>query len=281
MTRPQALLLCLFGVAVLSPDALLIRLTGLEEFTVLFWRGLMQSVVILTGLFLWRGRALFSDIAAGGWRGVTYALLFGLTASGFIYATVNTIVANTLFIVATSPVWAALMGRVFLREPITRLTAATIGLVLLGMGLIAMESWGGAGHWRGDLAALICAVGLAAALTIARSVPVSLVPMTGLGGFAILGIGFALGGAEVPHADAWIPLLTMGLVVVPVSFTVITLAARSLAPSDSALIMLLEAPFGLAIVWAVLGEAPGPLTLLGGTVVLMTLAASNIIRSRA
>ncbi|MEL6582531.1 MAG: DMT family transporter [Pseudomonadota bacterium] len=280
MTRTQALLICLLGVIVLSPDALLIRLTGLDAFTVLFWRGVMQSLVILTALYLWRGNRLWSEMRATGWRGFAYAALFGFTASGFVYATVNTTVANTLFIVATSPIWAALLGAVFLKERITRATALTIGAVLCGMALIAAESWGGAGRWQGDVAALMCAVLLAAALTIARSVPASLVPMAGAGGFAILGVGFVMGGAVLPAASAWPPLLAMGLIVVPLSFSLITWAARSLPPSDSALIMLLEAPFGLAIVWAILGEQPGPLALIGGCIVLGSLAVSNIIRSR-
>ncbi|MEL7214876.1 MAG: DMT family transporter [Pseudomonadota bacterium] len=280
MTRPQALLLCLFGVMVLSPDALLIRLSGTHEFTVLVWRGIMQSAVILTALFLWRGTALFSDIRAGGWRGVAYAVLFGFTASGFVYATSNTTVANTLFIVATSPIWAALMGWAFLGERISRGLAVTIVMVMIGMGFIAAGSVGGAGTLHGDLAALLCAVGLALTLTIARSVPVSLVPMTGLGGVAILSVGLLFGGAAIPAPEAWPYLLAMGLIVVPISFSLITLAARALPPSDSSLILLLEAPFGIAIVWAILGERPGPLALAGGVIVLITLAISNVMRAR-
>jgi drug/metabolite transporter (DMT)-like permease len=44
--------------------------------------------------------------------------------------------------------------------------------------------------------------------------------------------------------------------------------------------MLLEAIFGPLLVWAVIGETPGPWTLAGGAVVLGALAVSNWIGLR-
>lgn len=275
MKRGMALLICLVGVIVLSPDALLIRLSETPAETVLVWRGILQSAVILTALSLWRGRQLVGDIRAGGWQGIGYAVLFGFTASGFVFATLNTSVANTLFIVATTPVWAMIFGAVFLGERVTGGGLVTIFFVMFGMALIALESAGGQGHWHGDIAALSCAMLLAVALTLARSVKVSLVPMAGLGGVSILVVGLVLGGAALPAPSAYPSLLVMGLLVVPVSFSLITIAARHLPPSDTALILLLEAPFGLTIVWMVLGETPGPMALWGGGMVLATLALSN------
>jgi len=66
-------------------------------------------------------------------------------------------------------------------------------------------------------------------------------------------------------------MLLLGLVVVPVSLTLITLGPRYIPAPEAGLIMRLEALLAPLWVWLVLGEVPTMQTLLGGTIIISTL----------
>lgn len=279
MTPARASLVALIGVIVLSPDALIIKTMGLPAEMTLFWRGVMQFSVITAALLILKRGALWGEMRSAGWGGIGYCVVFGFSASGFVFAASYTTVANTLFLVATSPVWAAIIGWLVLGEKITWRVQLTIVAVLTGIALIAVESLGGDGVWYGDLAALVCAISLAIAFTITRRAKnISMVPMTGAAGIVIALCGVAMGGMMIPPVEAVPSLLLMGVIVVPVSFSLITIAARYMNPAETSLIMLLEAPFGLFVVWLMLGHAPGPLAMVGGSIVLGSIAALNVSR---
>src|SRR3546814_5667322 len=67
--------------------------------------------------------------------------------------------------------------------------------------------------------------------------------------------------------------LIMGLLVVPVSFALITVGPRYLPAAEVGLITLLETVLGPLWVWLVLAEYPGDRALLGGALVVLALAA--------
>jgi len=46
------LLITIAGVLVICPDTLLLRLIDADQWTVLFWRGLISGLVILASLFV-------------------------------------------------------------------------------------------------------------------------------------------------------------------------------------------------------------------------------------
>ena len=75
-------------------------------------------------------------------------------------------------------------------------------------------------------------------------------------------------------------LIAGALVVVPVAFTLLTLGPRYISAPEASLLMLLETALGPLWVWAVIGEQPGTLTLVGGGIVVTTLAAHAVWRLR-
>ena len=64
-TKPAlfGVLIALFGVLVLTPDTLVIRLSELERWPLLGWRGILMGTVLLLG---WR--LLFSQNPSSEWR---------------------------------------------------------------------------------------------------------------------------------------------------------------------------------------------------------------------
>jgi drug/metabolite transporter (DMT)-like permease len=70
----------------------------------------------------------------------------------------------------------------------------------------------------------------------------------------------------------------MGLVVLPLSFGLIFLGPRYIPAPEVSLVLLLEAVLGPYWVWLALGEEPSARTLVGGSVVLATLALHSVLR---
>jgi drug/metabolite transporter (DMT)-like permease len=74
--------------------------------------------------------------------------------------------------------------------------------------------------------------------------------------------------------------LAMGLIVVPISFALITVGPRYLPAPEVGLLMLLETVLGPIWVWLAIGEYPGDLALVGGALVVATLAGHTVAGGR-
>ncbi|MFP4273589.1 MAG: DMT family transporter [Paracoccaceae bacterium] len=277
----KGLLITLFGVLTIAPDTLLIRLIDADHWAQAFWRSILSgSTVLVFVIVVARGRVL-APFRGFGWAAVALTLGFGLGNLLFVYSVTHTLVANTLFILATMPVFAALIARFVLGETVGARTWITIAVTLGGIGVIAFGSARGAGggSLAGDLAALGVAVLMATNFSIARVKRArSAVPFLALGTLlsGAVAWGVAGGAVTLPRQD-WIWMGLMGLWVVPVAFICISTGPRYLPAADVSLLMLLEAVFGPLLVWAVLGEWPGGWTLAGGAIVLGALAVSNLV----
>ncbi len=272
----RGLLITAAGVLVLSPDALLVRLIDTPAPTLLFWRGLLIGVAFAVLVLMLHGRGAGAAVRAVGRPGIAAGLIFGASTTGFTLSVLTTAAANTLIIVATGPLFAALMSRVFLKEHVTPGTWAAIGLVFVGITLTAA----GDAHRVplaeavriGDGLALLTALLLAANLNLFRRMAApDRSPALALGGFAAAA-AFApfARPLAVPAPDVpWLGLL--GLVVVPGAFALISRGPRYLPAPEVSMLILVETVLGTLWVWAVLGEAPTPAAWAGGALVLGTL----------
>lgn len=278
----RGFLITLAGVLVLTPDTLLVRLVDAGPLTQLFWRGTLSGVVILTAMALFARRALQTARTGLALSDLVVLAVYGTSNLLFVYSTTTTLVANTLFILATSPVFAALIARFVLGEHVPARTWGTILAVLAGIGVIAAGSGlGRGGSLIGDLAALGSALSLAIVFSAARVRPErSIVPVMGLSAL-LAGIvcGQAAPSLAVPEGD-WLWMILMGAVVVPLAFALIATGPRYLPAADVGLLMLLEAILGPLLVWWTLGEEPGRATFLGGAMVIGALFANNALMLR-
>ena len=64
-------------------------------------------------------------------------------------------------------------------------------------------------------------------------------------------------------------------VVVTVAFVLITIAPRYIPAAEVSLILPLETVGGTALVWWLLNEVPGYLTLVGAAIILITLTTHS------
>ena len=280
-THLKGLMITTLGVLFVVPDALFVRLIVAEPMVVAFWRGLTSGLIILVGLLLWQGPGVFAQVLRSGWRGLLYMVLIGFTSPGFVLAVTNTSVANVVFIFASMPIFSAIFARVFLGEPISRRVVVTMGFVVMGLAIIAYGSHENAlAHWSGDLFALMVCIAYAGALTLVRSLrDISMVPAIPIGylGAALVILPFVapLGAMAVQ----W-PLFWAHGVFIAVATCCLTLGPRYISSPEVSLLILLESVLAPLLVWAVVGENPGPWALLGGTVVVGALVISNMVALR-
>ena len=279
--QAKGLLITMLGALFVVPDSLFVRLIEAEALVIAFWRALLVGTLLTLGLLAWRGKTPFVAVLATGWAGVVYMLAAGASGVLFVLAVSMTSVANVVFIIASMPVFAALFSRLFLGERISRRMAATMASVFVGLAIIAWGSGETEGaSLAGDAVAALVAATFAAGLTAARKArAVSMVPgvaMAHLGAAAVLAL--VTSPAAMP-LDAW-PLVALHGVFIAASAIGLALGPRYITSAEVALLILLESVLAPLLVWAVIGENPGPWALTGGAVVISALAVSNILALR-
>lgn len=272
--NPQAygVLITLAGVMIFVPDALVMRLIGGDMLALAFWRGLLSGGIFLAGNLI---LARHTMPRRGEWLDRKGLLVIGLNAAGMLTwcsAMQYTTAANALLVLATAPFIAALLSWLTLRETIDRATALAIGLVFLGVVVIASGSMGH-GRLLGDAFALMNATAIAAYYVTLRTTGTrNMLPHLALG--SILGGVLALPFADFVPVDATTALLIFlsGAIILPGAAGLLMLGPRYLPAPEVSMITLLEVILGPLLVWAVIGENPGQMTLIGGTVIVVTVA---------
>ena len=276
--RAKGLLFSAMGVLIITPDGLLTRLVETDSWTLIFWRGLLSSIgICLILLLVYRGD-IWQKIRAIGLGGLYVAFTMSLGSIFFIFSITHTSVANTLFIVSTSPVFAALIGWIVLKEALPLRTWLVIAVVLCGIGIIALGNGVNRGSMLGNLAALCTAILAAVSLSMIRNFRErSMVPAAALAGVlsALWVIPLAQPTSVTPNETPLI--IVMGLLMLPLAFAFMYIGPRYLPAAEVSLMVLLEAILGPLWVWLVVGEDPGGYTLVGGTIVLVALAVNALL----
>lgn len=267
--------LAFIGVLVLSFDALLVRLAGTGSADVLFWRGLFIALALTLALRLLRGQWSWQALHAGGAPAGLLAISMGVMQALFVLAVMHTRVANVVVMLTVAPLFAAAFSGLFLGEWIARRTWIAIGLSIVGIAIVFGGSIGG-DHLFGDALALLVAIVTGANFTALRRLPgASRLGLLSAGGLAccLLALPFAAPLAVSAHTLA--VLAVMGLVQMPLAQVMMTGATRYLPSAEVTLFLTLEAIFGTLWVWLVIGEEPPGPTLVGGSLVLATLAVNS------
>ncbi len=273
----HGLLLTLCGVLLLTPDSLLVRMIGLDNWALIFWRGLLMAAALLIFHALRDRGRIWPRYRAIGRAGIVAGLLFAASTIGFVNALRTTSVANTLLIISTAPLISAVLSHLLFAQ-VTPLRTWIAVLVSLGGIVIIVSGSLQTGSGMGELWALLSALAISGHfLALGRGKGQDMSPAVTLGGVTLALSAWPFTGDLTPAATDWPWLALLGLVVLPGSFGLISIGPRYLPAAEVSLIMLLETILAPLLVWAVLGEYPGGRSLLGGAVVLLALIGNAIL----
>lgn len=266
----------LAGVFVLCPDALLIRLVSADNWTIIFYRGALAALVLVAFLAGQYRRDVFGLIRRFDRPAAISGIMYGIGNVCFVQSINQTLVANTLVILAATPLIAAVFSQLFLGERQRRKTWWAILIVMIGVGSIFVGSMG-TGHLAGDLLAIVSAIAMAGNLTALRRSQVGTpIPSVVLGGTLAALVALPFAAPTAVGSQDLLVLLALGVVILPVSFGLIFIGPRYLPAPEVALILLIEAILGPLFVWMVLGEIPGSRVLLAGAVIVGAVAIHAI-----
>lgn len=273
--------LVLLSGAVMSIGGPLIRLLeSADEWQFLTYRAAALVAVLWLVLTVRYPGRLLVTLRAAGWNGVLAGGFLACAFVGFVFSITHTTVANTLFLLSAAPFAAALLGWLVLGERVGRATwVAMLGAfagvaVMIGEGIAESDLFG-------DFAALGAALAFAGfSVALRRGRGVDMVPavlFAGIiSGITAAAVCLATGsGLVVPIRDIGLSF-TYGAVGIGGGLLLFTLGSRYVPAAELTLLSLTEVILGPIWVWLAFAEQPSGPTLLGGAILLGSIAALTL-----
>jgi drug/metabolite transporter (DMT)-like permease len=273
-------LLAFVAVMFITPDSLFIRLSNIDTWGLVFYRGIIPFFTVFIGMLFIYKLNFFKIFFSSGYHGVIYVITFSITNITFVVSIQNTNVANTLVMIATAPMLSAILSGIFLKEQPDKKTWISILITFLAIIFIFYDSLG-VGNFYGDILAFVTAIGLAVgAVTIRSARSKNLVPAAVVGKlFVALFALFFIDSFMLIEKDLIIvPLMCILCVAIP--FVLVTIAPRFIPAAEVNLFFLLETIIGPIWVWFVIKEKPSLETLVGGLVIITTIAVHSFLKLR-
>ncbi len=253
------------------------------EWQFLFYRSLGAALAILLYVLLTR-RPLLHTIRRTGATGLVGGLCLAVGFTGYVWGVMNSTVANALFLLSASPLFAALLGWMVLREPVSRSMWFAMSGVMAGVAIMIGEGLAEADLF-GDLAALAAAAGFAGfTVCIRRGRHTDMSPTILIAAAIVAALSGAMalaGGAglAVPVADVGLAA-AYGVLVIGAGIFMLTVGARHVPAAELVVLSLTEVVFGPIWVALAFGEVPSGLTLIGGAILLGSITTQAVLGMR-
>lgn len=272
-------LIAFAGALVLTPDTLFMRLSELDASAMLAWRGFLMGTTLIGFWLLMVGRKAMGELRSLATKaGVVVIFCHVMNAVLFNAGVAVAPVALVLLGVATVPVFSAITAYLIGGERITLATTITIVFVMVGIAVavIGHDQQGITLDARavfGAIAGLSVALAFAISFAVLRNTPsLAVLPTMGLGAFLAGSAGLVWGGsAAMLDGEVW-AIAVSGALILPLSFGLLMMATRHTHPSNVSLFLLLEAVLGPLWVWWGVGEELTTPTIVGGLIVVISLA---------
>ena len=141
-------LMAFVAVMFITPDSLFIRLSNVDTWGLVFYRGIIPFVTVFVGMLFIYKSSFFKLLYGNSIYGVAYIVTFSITNITFVLSIQNTNVANTLVMIALAPMLSAIFGAIFLKEKPDRNTLVAIAITFLSVLYIFYYSVKLGNIWR-------------------------------------------------------------------------------------------------------------------------------------
>ena len=272
----KGLLLTFSGVVLMSVESPLIRLSALPIQSIGFYFGIFL-VIATNSMLLTKGKRYWIQSYTQEFKGILFSGFFmGLSNFCFISAVYYTGIANTVLILASSPIISALIAFLFLKQKTPlRIFIATF-IVSIGLYIILAQDLS-QGTLIGNLFAFGCVLSFSTLFVVlTKYKKASRLGYVSVGGaFVAL---FSLGGITLHvSTEAIVLIAIMGLFVTPLSRLLIGLGTRYILPAEVGLLVIGESVLAPLWGWWWLKEVPSSATLTGGAIILVALLINSLI----
>jgi drug/metabolite transporter (DMT)-like permease len=237
--------------------------------------------------FFLRARSASKIPYIAGGAGLAVIATNTLANIAYIGALKETDAANVVFILALVPVLTAVFSRFFINEEVHPWTWIATLFALFGVGIIVSDSLSTSGVW-GDFLAFVCACCTAAAFTIIRASGKNVATSLAVGSLFSALIALFVFNADVGALSkiaawgmpSWFWIALNGLLVIPLSSSLIANGPRFMPSADVSMFFLLETILTPIWIWMLFAEVPSNAVLMGGAIVIATLLLHSVWRLR-
>ena len=278
-----ALLLVIASAVANSANGLILRsMDSADGWQVIFYRscflaGTLSVVFVLQSG--WRVQAALWELRAWALLGV---VAVAAVNTCFILSMTYTTVANTMFVLSAAPFFTALLGWLVLRETVERGVWIAMCVALTGIGVMLWDGLG-AGALLGNALAVLAAFCFGTFVVVLRKGrAVNMLPVVILGTMlGALNAAFMSGWAlSISFHDVAL-LFIWGALLSGVVHAIFAWSSRHVPGAELTLLILIEFILSPMWVWLLAGEEPSRATLIGGALVIASVASRALMSFRA
>ncbi len=268
LPRSKAIAYLLLTALLWSTSGVLIKIVDWNPFGIAGVRSAIAAVVMLA--VIRRPHWTWSRAQILG------ACSYAASVTLFVLAMKWTTAANAILLQYTAPVYVAVLGPWLLGERASFWDWIAIAVTLVGMSLFFMDALTATGFW-GNVAALVSGVFFAGLILSLRYQKAGSPLESGLlGNVFVATLAVPSLALSPPPADSWLPLVLLGVFQLGIAHLLYATALRSVAAIEAAIIPMIEPILSPLWVFLAIGERPGPFALIGGSLVLGTVAIRGI-----
>ena len=275
-------ILLLFGGFCLSWGGLIVRTFETSDaWNILLLRSFFFFLGVSTFLFINYKKDTIKVIKKSGLP----ALLGGFTMSfsfvAFVFAMINTSVANVVFIISTQTMFLAILGFFYLKEKVSLISFISIVLAMAGITVMVGDSVS-SGSLFGNLIALVIPISFSVLVMIVRkNSNLDMVPAIWYASIFTIIYGLIMAESlNFTNHDIFMGFL-LGVPQLTFGFICITIGSRTTQSVTVGLLMLSETLCAPLWVWLFINEIPPLSVFLGGAIIILAVIIKSLERKKA
>ncbi len=287
----------LFGVALIWGVNIPFMKNGLEQIDIFVFNAIRLTVsAAVLAAFAWRERRRRQSPGEG--IKTSQLLLYALMVSAvyqllFLLGISHATSGNTALIIATVPMWTALLSRIFIGERLRRLAWCGLLIALGGTIIVALQKGdvaAGPEYLWGNLIVLGSALMWAGSTVYGRPLLKKISPLQLSATASVIALPahllFAMGRYEsslpaLGDVNLWLIILYSGILSSGLALPMWNYGVRHAGPAHAAIIQNLVPLFAIAAAWVARGEQITVAQLIGGALILGGLVTMRTARSRS
>ncbi len=250
----------------------------------LVWRSIGVLVVMEVMTLVKRQKPLMPQAYRTGrmMQMATFGLL--LASLSYVYALKNTTAANAAFLSSLTPLVAAVLGRVLLKERLSRVTIGCIAMALGGLLLMVLSDLN-AGNMVGNAAAMMSSFGFGIYMICIRSSAARnwspVLPGYAVAMIALCGTVTLINGKTLlpPLFDILMAMLHGGAFIV-IGTLLFNIASKSVPAVGMAVLSQVENVFVPVWIFVWFSDIPKATALIGGAIILAAVLTKAVLDAR-
>ena len=274
-------LLLLFGGFCLSWGGLIVRsFQTSNAWEILLLRSFFFFLGVSVFLLSMYKKNAFRVVKNAGLAGLLGGFVMSFSFIAFVFAMMNTSVANVVFIISTQTMFLAIFGYFYLREKVSIIGLLSIILAMMGISVMIGDSISG-GTLFGNLVALTIPISFSILVMIIRkNANLDLIPAIWYASISSTLISFFMtNDLSFTYNDILMGFL-LGVPQLTFGFVCITIGSRTTKSVTIGLLMLAETIFAPLWVWIFLNEIPPMSVFIGGAIIVFAIIIKSLDKTK-